>query len=280
MIDVERAAYSDILKNAKIKVYPDGSASLLVLDRCVIRESGWEADKPTNGGSRWEDLPEDEREARNLSRSQRRARSAVFDLALSTPFTHFVTFTLDARRVDRYDPADVLRRLRYWLDNAVRRRGLVYVLVPELHKDGALHFHGLINEALDLTDSGTIIPPEGGKPRRPRSAAQRASWLTNGGQIVYNVPGWSLGFSTAMRLHGDRRQAVGYVCKYITKADAKIGGRWYYSGGDLKHPDGFTADLDFSKAAALGAAFTVEELGCKAVKIWSDDLGETLEKLG
>ena len=277
---MERVSYSDILKNAKIKVYPDGSASLLVLDRCVIRESGWEADKPDSGGSRWEDLSEDEREARNLSRSQRRARSAVFDLALSTPFSLFVTFTLDARRVDRYDHEEVLRHLRYWLDNSVRRRGLVYVLVPELHKDGALHFHGLINEAIDLTDSGTIIPPEGGKPRRPRSAAQRESWLTNGGKIVYNLPRWTLGFSTAIRLYGDRRRAVGYVCKYITKADAKIGGRWYYSGGDLKHPDGFTADLDFSKAAAVGEPFTVDELGCKAVKIWSDDLGKALEEFG
>ena len=74
---MERAAYSDILKNAKIKVYPDGSASLLVLDRCVIRESGWEADKPTNGGSRWEDLSEDERVAPSLiSLSRRRSRTS------------------------------------------------------------------------------------------------------------------------------------------------------------------------------------------------------------
>ena len=277
---MERKLYQEILHNAKIKTYPDGSASLLVLDRPVIRESGWEADKPTNGGSRWEDLSEDERAALNLSRSQRRARSAVFDLALSTPFTHFITLTLDQRRVDRYDPVEVLRHLRYWLDNAVRRRGLVYVLVPELHKDGALHFHGLINEALPLVDSGTIIPPGGGKPRRPRSEAQGESWLTAGGSRVYNIPGWSLGFSTAIQLHGDRRQAVGYVCKYITKTEAKIGGRWYYSGGDLRRPDGFTADLDFAKAVTDRDAFDIPELGCKGVKIWTDELGKTLEDLG
>lgn len=27
-----------------------------------------------------------------------------------------------------------------------------------------------------------------------------------------------------------------YICKYITKADEKIGGRWYYSGGSLVKP--------------------------------------------
>lgn len=83
-----------------------------------------------------------------------------------------------------------------------------------------------------------------------------------------------------MRLHGDRRQAVGYVCKYITKADAKIGGRWYYSGGDLKRPDGFTADLDFEKAVTMCDAFDIAELGCKGVKIWTNDIGQTLEELG
>lgn len=278
---MERSVYAEILRNAKIKVYPDGSASLLVLDRPVIRESGWEAAEPDAGGAGlWAELPEEERAARNLSRSQRRARSAVFDLALSTPFTHFATFTLDARRVDRYDPEEVLRHLRYWLDNAVRRRGLVYVLVPELHKDGALHFHGLVNGALELIDSGTVIPPEGGKPRRPRSAAQRASWLTSGGATVYNVPGWTWGFSTAIELHGDRRRAVGYVCKYITKSAEKIGGRWYYSGGELRRPDGFTANLDFGKAVTKCDAFDIPELGCKGVKLWTDELGQTLEELG
>lgn len=273
---MQRAEFIDIMRNSKIKAYPDGSASVLVLERPVIRESGWEAERPSEGsGGLWAELSEEERAERNLSRAQRRARSAVFDLALSNPFTHFLTLTVDPRKADRYDAAELLRHLRYWLDNNVRRRGLFYVLIPEYHKDGAVHFHALTNDALEMVDSGTMIPPTGGKPSRPRSAAQRAAWLTHGGSVVYNVPGWSWGFSTAIKLHGDRRRAVGYVTKYITKADAKIGGRWYYSGGQLARPDEFTADLDFYKAVTKRDAFDIPELGCRAVKLWIE--GESLD---
>ena len=54
--------------------------------------------------------------------------------------------------------------------------------------------------------------------------------------VVYNLPGWSLGFTTAMELYGVYPAAVAYVCKYIGKDGAKPAGRWYYSGGDLKEP--------------------------------------------
>ena len=53
---------------------------------------------------------------------------------------------------------------------------------------------------------------------------------------MYNLPGWSLGFTTAMELYGDYPAAVAYVCKYIGKDGTKPAGRWYYSGGDLKEP--------------------------------------------
>lgn len=170
--------------------------------------------------------------------------------------------TLDGARVDRYDPAAVTRALNVWCDNQVRRKGLAYVLVAELHKDGAIHFHGFFNDALPVVDSGTMVPPGGGKPKRPRSAAQRAAWAAQGGRTVYNLPSWSLGFTTALELYGDRHAAVGYVCKYITKAQAKVGGRWYYSGGALGRPEVQTLDLNVEDLAAdpRARAFTVDSL--------------------
>ena len=56
---------------------------------------------------------------------------------------------------------------------------------------------------------------------------------------------WKLGFSTAIELYGEYRSAVGYVCKYISKAQEKIGGRWYYSGGQLDKPSVSLTDIDF-----------------------------------
>ena len=209
--------------------------------------------------------PED---SANLQRAVRRARARVRALARATEsFSYFVTLTLDAQKVERYDEREVIRKASAWLSNQVQRRGLAYVLVPERHKDGAIHFHGFFNKALDFVESGTIVPPEGGKPRRPRSAKQRAEWLDSGGHDVFNIPAWSFGFSTAIGLYGPRSAAVGYVCKYIGKQTAaelpeKIGGRWYYSGGELSEPETHYADLDLDAARQLnpkGFSFKVPE---------------------
>lgn len=189
----------------------------------------------------------------NLDRARRRAAARVRDLALCTKFTHFVTLTLSQDKIDRYDMNAVMRSVNRWLDNRVRRAGLCYVLVPELHRDGAIHFHGFFNDALEMVDSGTISIDGSKKPRKPRSAAQRSSWLlADGGHVVYNVPDWQYGFSTAIALYGEYPKAISYVCKYIGKESEKIGGRWYYSGGALGAPEVTLCDVDIRELQEAG----------------------------
>lgn len=287
LLNALRVSEGCVFRNAQIKRYPDGSAVVMVFDRNIIRAPGFEACGSQN---RPEDEPErvstpddqERREAANLARSKRRARAAVFDLALATDFSFFATFTVDPLRVrDRLDDEEVFRHLHAWLDNNVRRHGLAYVLVPEYHKKGGLHFHALINDALRVVDSGTVSLPGGGKPKRPRSKAQRDAWLAAGGQPVYNLPGWSFGFTTAIRLYGDRSAAVGYVVKYITKSEKKIGGRWYYSGGELRRPSVSTAWADFNAAAELGRVFDISELNARGVRLelQKEDVENVVEKL-
>lgn len=265
-----RKTISEITHNCRVKIYPDGSREILVASAAIFREPGWErADK-------WQPdiidgCADEPRESVNdsLSRAKRRARCAVRDLALSNDFSYFVTLTLDQSKIDRYDISEVTKRLNRWLDNQVRRRGLRYVLVPERHRDGAIHFHGFINDALEVVDSGTLTGPgSGAKPRRPRSEAERRAALDAGAHIVYNVPNWAYGFTTAIRLYGERRAAVGYVCKYVTKAQEKIGGRWYYSGGALARPVVEFDDVEYSEFsdANPGGEFFVEGLGVSFVR--------------
>ena len=256
----------DIFCTARVKSFPGGKAEVLVCDRPIFGGSGWEDCNPRQvKGSRAE-----RQGGQDVARAVRRARAQVRDIARCTPFRWFVTLTLDQNRIDRYDMKAITRHLNRWLDNQVRRKGLAYVLVPERHKDGAIHFHGFFNDALEAVDSGTISRPGRKAPQRPRSARQRAEWLEAGGHPVYNLPGWSWGFTTAIELYGEYDAAVSYVCKYIGKdmepgaspngddpqlQPAKIGGRWYYSGGKLGRPEVTYCDLGFREALEEPGAY-------------------------
>lgn len=295
----------NIYHAGRCKEYPDGSRVLMVADRAIFREPGYEDSERVQRDKRWRreadeflwpaweaaslhdaersvwelealEARSEQRAEASLLRAQRRARAAVRDLALSNDFRWFVTLTLDASRVDRYDVSAITRKLNAWADNAVRRQGLAYVLVPERHQDGAIHFHGLFNDALRAVDSGTVDWQ--GRPQKPRSAQQRAAWLAHGGHAVYNLPQWTLGFTTAIELYGDRARAVGYVCKYIGKQmqpsgldgalrPGKVGGRWYYSGGALQRPTVTYFDAQPGQFDGFGGyEFRIPALGCR-VKI-------------
>lgn len=248
-----RKLEGDVRHCARLKTFADGTSELMVCSRPVFREAGYEdAAKFIQSNVRSIIPREDARDvadkaepdAANIDRARRRAASRVRDLAHANHFRWFVTLTLDRERIDRYDAAAVVRKLSQVMDNLVRRRGLAYVLVPELHKDGAIHFHGFFTDAVEAVDSGH----------------------TDGsGHKVYNLPEWPLGFSTAIELYGTYSSAVGYVCKYVRKQEQKIGGRWYYSGGKLAKPEVSYPDVDWREAheaggyefTAGGAAFVI-----------------------
>lgn len=243
-IDVKNGIHvpaSELEYNAKIKRFPNGSEDVLICSKAIFREDGWEASDHDAKQKRRKREKDAVSSAAAQARAMRRARAAVRDLALCNDFRYFVTLTLDRAKVDRYDMAAITRKLNCWLDNAVRRRGLAYVLVPERHQDGAIHFHGFFNDALEVVYSGH----------------------TDGqGHEIFNLPAWSLGFTTAIRLYGDYASAVGYVCKYIGKQGEKPGGRWFYSGGKLRKPDISYGLLDFREAEAEGGyTFCVPDAG-------------------
>lgn len=185
--------------------------------------------------------PEDAQKA-----SLRRARRKIFDYAICNPFDCFVTLTLDKALIDRGDYNAIIKRLSTYLDNRVRRHGLIYLGVPELHRNGGIHFHFLMNSsALRLTDSGTVSI-EGRKKPIKIATANRQHIPQAKRHTVYNVEDWKLGFSTAILTYGDRGAVSRYISKELNKcvqksidSDGKlekIGGRWYLSGGKLCKP--------------------------------------------
>lgn len=242
----------EIQGNAIVYAYPSGDVDILCASDAVFLPDGYEL---VDGKGRDGQAPSARQagkksEGDDMERSARRARSKLRRLALSNEFVHFVTLTLDAEKIDRYNAAAVQRALSTWCSNMVQRYGLQYILVAEQHQDGAWHFHGLTAGRYDLVDSGTIKRPGIKKPRRPKSEAERAAWLQEGGHIVYNLPQWGLGFSTAIPLYGEYSHAVAYVCKYIGKQNGERPlGRWYYSGGGLASPQKMVCSLDYRQVA-------------------------------
>lgn len=247
-----RMSKNDLLANAIVYTYPCGNKDIICASDKVFVPEGYEnAEDYARPGRKGPAPAKREKgkksEGEDRERSMRRARANLRRLALSNGFSYFVTLTLDGSKIDRWDGAAITKALSQWCDNMVRRHGLRYVLVPERHKDGAFHFHGFFaGDGLEVVDSGTIDMDGWKHPRRPRSEAQRAEWLAAGGRIVYNLPQWTLGFTTAIELYGTYSAAVGYICKYIGKQDAERPlGRWYYSGGALAKPEKVYAALDF-----------------------------------
>lgn len=200
----------------------------------------------------------------SLRRAANRAKRQVFDLAACNDFDLFITLTLNKEKIDRYDYKAAVKKLSQWLDNRVRRKGLRYVIVPEYHKDGAIHFHGLINsEAVKLVDSGK-------KDRK-------------NGKHIYNVADWTLGFTTAEYLSGEYAAVCHYISKYVTKQvshEGPIGGRYYLHGGELAHPVYKPFSVSFD--GADGREFDIPQAGLtlkyvevgEAGKLYAADKGD------
>lgn len=144
-----------------------------------------------------------------------RAKNKIYDIARCNYWDWFVTFTFSSDYVDRYDYSKCKNKISKWFNN-LRSKGVCpdmkYLVVPEQHKDGAWHFHGLFANCDNLcfNDSG----------KRDRR-----------GRIIYNVGRYKWGFTTATRV-SDTKKASGYLCKYISKelvAATKGMKRYWYS---------------------------------------------------
>ena len=232
--------------NARKKFYFDSAGNkylwnTLIFAEPTFKRSGFElveslrkTSSPSDSSTSDKDTSND---FENKRKSFNRAKNNLFDLLMcNTDCDYFCTLTFDEKNINRYNYSDIIKKLNCMLDNFVRRKNLKYILVPELHKDGAIHFHGLINaEVLRLEKA---VSPYTGK-----------LLTTNKGKDIYNIKSFKLGFSTAVKI-GDsetERSAVAKYCyKYIIKSHGvKVGGRYYLSGGDLKRPIFELCDIDY-----------------------------------
>lgn len=155
----------------------------------------------------------------NFKRSSRRSKNMIYDIARSNTWEWFITLTFNPEKVDSLDYDQCTKSLKNWLDR-VRRKcdgDLKYIIIPELHKSGRYHFHGLLSGAYGLAfvDSGHEV----------------------NGDIIYNIGSYKLGFTTATRVKDTNRVSM-YIAKYVTKelTACTKGKKRYWASRNVEKP--------------------------------------------
>lgn len=136
--------------------------------------------------------------AKSIESSRNRTINSIYQYALANEWELFITLTFNPDKVDSKDYDSVVTALSNWFKKTKETYApdLKYIVVPELHKKGGYHFHGLIS------DFGNL-PLTIGK-------------TTKGGEAIFNLISYDLGFSTATFVKSSDK-CCSYILKYITK---------------------------------------------------------------
>lgn len=189
---------------ATLKKYNENNYKLVIAKAC--RKAGYVSNRDNIKGKK--------NSAGNITKleeSLSRTRSKIYELSACNPWEYFVTLTISPDGHNRHDLKTFYKELSKWLNNIKYRSGvdIKYLLIPEPHKDGAWHFHGLFygipdNWLTEFSMNDTL-------PYKVRK-------LISQGRHIYNWNGYAekFGYVTCERIINFEACAK-YVTKYITK---------------------------------------------------------------
>ena len=187
-------------------------------------------------GKRDSALTEEQKEQARLSASLSRTRRRIYEIAACNPWTWFFTGTLDGEKCDRNDLNGTFKRLSQFLRDFRKGQSgerIVYLIVPEQHKDGAWHFHGLVHG---------LSSDELYKFKLSDKVPKHIKDTIRGGTDVYTWKAYEKRFGwatfTAVR---DYAAVSKYVTKYITKDIQEraqdSGAHMFYASQKLNKPE-------------------------------------------
>lgn len=184
--------------------------------------------------------PKPEFEKRKRSETERfknsisRARNRIFELAMCNEFTHFCTFTQDKEKRDRFDLSEFRKDFAMLVRNINRDRPedekIKYLLIPEQHKDGAWHMHGLLMGLKDK-DLRRFTLSE----RIPKAIKDQI----RNGDPVYDWTRYrrAFGYFTCTQIK-EKNACSKYITKYVTKdlesSPRKNGEHLFFASHGLK----------------------------------------------
>ena len=200
----------------QIRIYNNTIKTDFEREKEIEDEEELELNPFTGNYEKLEKLKEVDTE-RSKEVSNNRAKQKIYELARSNHWEYFLTLTF---KENRYNYELLTKKLSMWLNNVKKNYSpeMKYIFVPELHKDGALHFHGIVSEigSLPLVDSG----------HKDKS-----------GNTIYNIDCYKMGFTTATKV-ADSGRVASYMTKYITKdlMSYSKGKKKYWASRNLNKP--------------------------------------------
>lgn len=205
-----------------VKEYPD-------MYRVVSYKYGYTPQKKQTTKDRIKKAMDAVSESLSLENSVNRSKNILHDYVRCNDFDLFVTFTFSPKKVNRYSMQDVYPKMVSWLNNQRRKNPeLKYIVVPEKHKDGAIHFHALFENATFALKKAPVIVD---------------------GQRAYNITSFRFGFTRATKMDPkDKEKCGNYIAKYITKDMTTLTGkRRYWASKNLALPVVTYNDFRFSQ---------------------------------
>lgn len=165
-----------------------------------------------------------------LSNNIIRARSTVQELILCNDFKYFCTFTVSPDKFDRYNLKEVYNAFSKFIQNYNRYCNesdkVSYIIIPEHHKDGAWHFHGVLN---GIKEKDLVVNKNG-----------YLDWKQYSDRFGY----------MSIDAIKSKERVSSYIQKYITKdlsnSVQTLGGHTYYASKGLKR-----AEMIFKGQASL-----------------------------
>lgn len=169
-----------------------------------------------------------------FSQSLSRTKARIFELAACNEFTYFCTFTQDEEKRDRFDLSAFRTDFAQLVRNMNRDRAegakIQYLLIPEKHKNGAWHMHGLLKG----------LTPEDLRPfTLEEKLPQKLRKQLKEGIKIYDWTRYRRAFGYFTCTEIENATAVSkYVTKYITKdlktTTAESGMHLFFASQGLK----------------------------------------------
>lgn len=145
----------------------------------------------------------DYQKKKNLYRAKCNIVDLIYHNSLIKPWEYFVTLTFDPKEVNSFNYDDVSSAIVKWLDNMKHQNPkMAYVMTPELHKSGRVHWHGVFRDV----PKWVLIP----------ARCKSGSFIYKNGMQIFNLANYKYGFTTVSKIKNQEAVSV-YVSKYITK---------------------------------------------------------------